>query len=81
MNIPRVLELAEKRVPTLCGVKHTSPELHSALNCSTVCGGKYQIYFGTEMVSLLLACLCDTVYACTHDLELDLLFHNQDPDD
>ena len=51
VNIPRFLELAEKRIQTLSGLKHTSPELHSALNCATVCDGKYQVLFGTEMVS------------------------------
>lgn len=47
LNIPRFLELANKRIPTLCGLKHTSPELPSLLNCSTVCGEKYQVMYGT----------------------------------
>lgn len=47
LNIPRFLELASKRIPTLCGLKHTSPELPALLNCSTVCGGKYQVLTGT----------------------------------
>lgn len=48
LNIPKMLELASGQVPTLYGLKHTSPELNSALNCSTASGGRYKVFFGTE---------------------------------
>lgn len=48
LNISRFLELARNRIPTLYGLKHTTPDLSSALNCSKVCDGKYKIFYSTE---------------------------------
>ncbi|XP_060552311.1 N-acetylneuraminate lyase-like [Ruditapes philippinarum] len=57
LKIPRFLELAENRIPTLYGLKHTSPELSSAVNCANVCNEKYKVFFGTETQYLPTLCL------------------------
>lgn len=48
LNIPKFLDLANSKLPTLYGLKHTTPDLNSALNCSVIHNGRYKIFYGTE---------------------------------
>ncbi|XP_052223496.1 N-acetylneuraminate lyase-like [Dreissena polymorpha] len=52
LNIPLFLRLAKHRVPTLYGVKHTTADLNSALNCALACRRKYKIFYGTDAMYL-----------------------------
>ena len=54
VNIPRFLKLAQNRIPTLYGLKHTTPDLSSAINCANVCNRKYKVFFGTETVRICI---------------------------
>lgn len=47
----RFLDLAEKVIPTLVGIKHSSPNLNSLMRCHRYGGGKYQILRGSDDVS------------------------------
>ncbi|KAK3607220.1 hypothetical protein CHS0354_031717 [Potamilus streckersoni] len=47
LNIPEFLRLADKCIPNLAGVKHTSPELPALVNCARACNGKFNILTGT----------------------------------
>ena len=47
----RFLELAEKTIPTLVGIKHSSPELNSLMRCHEYGGDKYHILLGSDDVS------------------------------
>ncbi|KAL3870222.1 hypothetical protein ACJMK2_038299 [Sinanodonta woodiana] len=47
VNIPEFLRLADKCIPNLAGVKHTSPELPALVNCARACNGKFNILTGT----------------------------------
>ncbi|XP_045200835.2 N-acetylneuraminate lyase-like [Mercenaria mercenaria] len=57
LKIPRFLQLAQNRIPTLYGLKHTTPDLSSALNCTKACNRKYKIFYGTETQYLPTLCL------------------------
>ncbi|KAL4231017.1 hypothetical protein ACF0H5_011389 [Mactra antiquata] len=52
LNMPRFLSLAEKRIPTLYGLKHTTQDLNSALACTMICDEKYKIFYGSEALYL-----------------------------
>ena len=51
MDNVRFLELAEKTIPTLVGIKHSSPELNSLMRCHEYGGDKYHILLGSDDVS------------------------------
>ena len=46
--MPRVLELAESRIPNLGGIKFNHHNLYEYQNCLYACGGKYDIVFGVD---------------------------------
>ena len=46
--MPRFLELAEKRIPNLAGIKFNHHNLYEYQNCLYACGGKYDIVFGVD---------------------------------
>ncbi|XP_059139531.1 N-acetylneuraminate lyase-like, partial [Physella acuta] len=48
LNTARILQLADDRIPTLRGIKMSSRELPSLLDCTQVCGGKFDIMVGTD---------------------------------
>ncbi|XP_052789733.1 N-acetylneuraminate lyase-like isoform X2 [Mya arenaria] len=52
MNISKLLNMVEDRIPTFYGLKHTTADLNSALNCTLACNRKYKIFYGTETLFL-----------------------------
>ncbi|XP_060077756.1 N-acetylneuraminate lyase-like [Ylistrum balloti] len=49
LNSTKFLRLAKDRIPTLCGLKHSSRELTSAHNCSLVDKDRFQVLMGTDV--------------------------------
>jgi len=50
---PEFLELAQSKIPTLVGIKHSSPELNSLMRCHVMNNEKYQILLGSDDVSTI----------------------------
>ena len=48
------LDAASVRLPTLRGIKFSSPDLFEFGRCVVNNGGKYQIVYGVDQVSVLL---------------------------
>ncbi|KAI8797119.1 N-acetylneuraminate lyase [Biomphalaria glabrata] len=48
LNTAKILELADGRIPNLRGVKMSSRELPSLLDCTSVCGGKFDVMIGSD---------------------------------
>jgi N-acetylneuraminate lyase len=48
LDMVAFLEAAEDRLPTLAGIKFSSPELYLLQACQQVAGGKYDILFGVD---------------------------------
>uniref|UniRef100_A0A0B7BIL6 N-acetylneuraminate lyase n=1 Tax=Arion vulgaris TaxID=1028688 RepID=A0A0B7BIL6_9EUPU len=48
LNTATFLELASDRIPNLRGIKMSSRELPSLLDCTVVCSGKYDVLVGTD---------------------------------
>ncbi|KAK3581811.1 hypothetical protein CHS0354_028818 [Potamilus streckersoni] len=74
INCSKFLKLAKERIPTLCGLKHSSREMPSAHGCTLVEEGKYQVLFGTDVqyLSCLVLGMSEVVAAPV----LGNLFHN-----
>jgi N-acetylneuraminate lyase len=52
MDMVKFLELAEKRIPNLAGIKYTASTLHEYQACLNYKGGKYDILFGYDEMLL-----------------------------
>ncbi|CAL1540421.1 unnamed protein product [Lymnaea stagnalis] len=48
LNTAKFLELAVGRIPNLRGIKMSSRELPALMDCTQVCGGKFDIMVGTD---------------------------------
>ncbi|OWF37508.1 N-acetylneuraminate lyase B-like [Mizuhopecten yessoensis] len=49
LNSAKFLSLAKDRIPTLCGLKHSSRELTSAHSCNLVDKDRFQVLMGTDV--------------------------------
>lgn len=52
MDMVKFLELAEKQIPNLAGIKYTASTLHEYQACLNYKGGKYDILFGYDEMLL-----------------------------
>ncbi|KAH9518519.1 hypothetical protein Btru_017040 [Bulinus truncatus] len=48
LNTAKILQLADGRIPNLRGVKMSSTELPSLLDCTQVLGGKFDVMIGSD---------------------------------
>lgn len=70
VNLPMVkfLEVAEKTIPNLAGIKFNSPDLYEYQNCMHALGGKYDITFGVdEFFAGALALGCSSAIGSTYN--------------
>lgn len=75
LDVPLFLELAANRIPSLEGVKFSSPELHTMQQCRAHNNGRYNILFGVdEMLLSGLATGCDGAVGSTYNF-LAPLYH------
>ncbi|HRE50222.1 MAG TPA: dihydrodipicolinate synthase family protein [Flavitalea sp.] len=52
VNMPAFLEQAGRSIPSLAGIKFTSPELHEYQACLNAAGEQYDILYGTDEMLL-----------------------------
>ncbi|WP_425400009.1 dihydrodipicolinate synthase family protein [Aeoliella sp.] len=52
VSIPRFLEQAPTRIPSLAGIKYTAPYVHEYQAATTTCDGKYDVLWGTDEMLL-----------------------------
>lgn len=52
MNMMRFLELGQEKIPTLAGVKYTSPMLHEFQHCLSYSKNKFDMLFGMDEMLL-----------------------------
>lgn len=67
-DMEEFLRLSSQRLPSLCGIKFTSPDIHEYQSCLNMSGGKYQILYGMdEMLLSGLAAGAECVIGSTYN--------------
>lgn len=78
LDMQQFLELADKRIPNLAGIKYTAPLIHEFMACREMMDGKFDVVWGTDemLLSALVVgaqCAIGSTYNITAPLNRQLI--------